>query len=402
MKVNDNDSKAQEMTNSQAKRAERKKEAQQKKRQETMHKAVGVVISVIIAAVILAIIGGVVYKAVNRVEPSDEYSACLDDNGYIKGTGAADIELPDYKNIVIPLSEVEFTDAQLDENIKSYLESQKALSDDEQLTIADGDEVNIDFVGSIDGVPFENGSSEGYDLVIGSDSFIEGFEDQLIGAKNGTNFDINVTFPDDYGSEELAGKDAVFNITVNGIYTTPEFNDEFVAQNLGEYASTVEEYRQYLKNSNYEANVKEYIENYLVENSNVIKYNKKYMKNLKATTKYSDQVGYENMITMYESYMGYNPYNSFEDYVGMTDEEYEETVAQKAVEEYKEALLYQSILELEGVSVDADYYKTLLVADGYDESEYEARVETYGEPYLLSLAMKEKALELVKSMATVQ
>ena len=72
-----------------------------------------------------------------------------------------------------------------------------------------------------------------------------------------------------------------FNITVNGIYTTPEFNDEFVAQNLGEYASTVEEYRQYLKNSNYEANVKEYIENYLVENSNVIKYNKKYMKNLK-------------------------------------------------------------------------------------------------------------------------
>lgn len=402
MKENEKNTQTQEMTKSQAKRAERKKEAQQKKKKENISNAVSLIISIVIVLAVVALIARGIYKKASKVNPSNDYSACLDENGYIRGTGAADIELPDYKNIVIPMSEVEFTDAEIDENIENYLESNKVLSDDESLTVADGDEVNIDYVGTMDGVAFDGGTAEAYDIVIGSDSFIDGFEDQLIGATVGSNFDINVTFPEDYSTAELAGQDTVFNITLNGIYTKAEFNDEFVAENLGEYASTVEEYRQYLKDSNLETNVHDYIENYLTENANVTKYNKKYLKNLKATTKYSDQENYEYMIEMYEAYMGYNPYEKFEDYTGMTEDEYEKSVAENALTQYKENLLYQSILEMEGVSVTVDDYKALLVADGYDESEYESRVETYGEPYLLSLAMKEKAIDLVKGMATVQ
>lgn len=99
-------------------------------------------------------------------------------------------------------------------------DTDNTLSTDPTLTIADGDTVNIDYVGSIDGVEFDGGSTQGQgtDLVIGSGSYIDDFEEQLIGAHPGDTVDVNVTFPEDYGKEDLNGKDALFVVTVNGIY----------------------------------------------------------------------------------------------------------------------------------------------------------------------------------------
>ncbi len=95
-----------------------------------------------------------------------------------------------------------------------------ALSTDTALTIEDGDTVNIDYVGSIDGVEFDGGSTQGNgaDLVIGSGTYIDNFEEQLIGTHPGDTVDVIVTFPEDYGAEELSGQEALFVVTVNGIY----------------------------------------------------------------------------------------------------------------------------------------------------------------------------------------
>lgn len=95
-----------------------------------------------------------------------------------------------------------------------------SYSTDSSLTVEDGDTVNIDYVGSIDGVEFDGGNTQGMgtDLVIGSGSYIDDFEDQLIGAHPGDKVDVYVTFPEDYGVEELNGKEALFQVTVNGIY----------------------------------------------------------------------------------------------------------------------------------------------------------------------------------------
>lgn len=94
------------------------------------------------------------------------------------------------------------------------------LATDSSLEIKDGDMVNIDFVGSIDGVEFEGGSTEGQgtSLVIGAKRYIDDFEEQLIGAHPGDDVEVNVTFPEDYGKDELNGKDALFKVKVNGIY----------------------------------------------------------------------------------------------------------------------------------------------------------------------------------------
>lgn len=95
-----------------------------------------------------------------------------------------------------------------------------SYSTDTSLTIEDGDTVNIDYVGSIDGVEFNGGNTQGQgtDLVIGSGRYIDDFEEQLIGAHPGDEVEVTVTFPEDYGNEELNGKEAVFDATVNGIY----------------------------------------------------------------------------------------------------------------------------------------------------------------------------------------
>lgn len=103
---------------------------------------------------------------------------------------------------------------------KVYFVEEKELQKDTSLEIEDGDKVNIDYVGTVDGVEFEGGNTEGNgaDLTIGSGSYIDDFEDQLIGAHPGDTVTVNVTFPEDYGNDELNGKDAVFTVTVNGIY----------------------------------------------------------------------------------------------------------------------------------------------------------------------------------------
>ena len=110
--------------------------------------------------------------------------------------------------------------------------------------------MNINYVGTIDGVEFDGGSAENYDLTIGSGSFIDDFETQLIGAHPGEQVNVNVTFPEQYeNNPDLAGKDATFLVTINGISELPELTDEFVKENLSEYAQTVDEYRQYLRDT---------------------------------------------------------------------------------------------------------------------------------------------------------
>ena len=134
----------------------------------------------------------------------------------------------------------DMVNSQIDYLRKNYLtETEDAAKE--------GDTVNIDFVGKMDGKAFDGGSGTGYDLVLGSGSFIDGFEDQLIGAKKGEKLEVNVTFPESYpNNPDLAGKPAVFDVTVNKVSTMPELTDQWVkehAEDMGSKASDVASFR---------------------------------------------------------------------------------------------------------------------------------------------------------------
>lgn len=141
-----------------------------------------------------------------------------------------------------------------DEEVESYINYVVSMSGElEEVTdrdvVENGDIANIDYEGKKDGVAFDGGSDQGYDLKIGSGSFIPGFEEGLVGVKKGETVDLNLTFPEDYSAEDMAGAEVVFTVTVNGIYhaVIPEFSDEFVASLEIENVATMDEYRAYLK-----------------------------------------------------------------------------------------------------------------------------------------------------------
>ena len=111
-------------------------------------------------------------------------------------------------------------DSSTEDSQESDTSGTSTLSTDTSLTVEDGDTVNIDYVGSIDGVEVDGGSTneQGTDLTIGSGLYIDDFEEQLIGSHPGDTVEVNVTFPDDYSSEDFQGQDALFEVTINGIY----------------------------------------------------------------------------------------------------------------------------------------------------------------------------------------
>lgn len=154
-----------------------------------------------------------------------------------------EVELGEYKGLSVQKDAVVVTEEDIEGELKKIQERNSKLINIEDRPVENGDTVNIDFEGSVDGVPFKGGEAKGHTLVIGSGSFIPGFEEQLVGANLSDEIDVNVTFPEDYHSEELKGQAAVFKVKINEIKfkQLPEINDEF-ASDVSEF-ETLDEYK---------------------------------------------------------------------------------------------------------------------------------------------------------------
>ena len=183
-----------------------------------------------------------------QTTPTVDYSQGLNDDGTLKGDDGAYVTLCDYSSIEIPESEISVEDSEVDTEVDSLMTNFQTENQVKDRAVKDGDVVNIDYVGTVDGKEFDGGSAEGYNLTIGSGSFIPGFEEQLIGAEIGKETEVSVKFPEDYHAKDLAGKDAVFKCTVHEIKAKelPELDDEFVSD-VSEESETVDQYKAEVK-----------------------------------------------------------------------------------------------------------------------------------------------------------
>lgn len=154
-----------------------------------------------------------------------------------------EVTLGQYKGVEIPKKEITITDEEITADIDREREQNARDIDVDDRPVQDGDRIKLDFDGSVDGTEFDGGKASDFDLTVGSGSFIPGFEEQIVGKNIGEEFDVNVTFPEDYHAENLKGKDAVFKCRVNSIseHQVPELNDDFV-QDVSEF-DTVDEYK---------------------------------------------------------------------------------------------------------------------------------------------------------------
>ena len=296
----------------------------------------------------------------------------------------------DYVTVVgykgIEVDKVDEAEEVTDESVENYINAVLAQNaTEEEITdrpVESGDTVNINFVGKQDGVEFDGGTAENYALTIGSGSFIDGFEDSVIGHNIGDTYDWNGKFPDDYSNNpDLAGKDVVFTITVNSISksTTPELTDEFV-KTVSEESSTVEEYKKEIKktleenaSTDYDSALQDAAWTAVLEKAEVKKYPEEELKEMTDSLiqQYKDAAEYYQMD--YEEFI--------EQQMGYSLEEFEKQVDLAAKESIKSKLVAEVIGEKE----------KLVPADEDMEKEFEKLAEEYG--YESVDALKEAADE---------
>ena len=305
------------------------------------------------------------------------------------------VTLGEYKDLTVEVTPVEVTDEQVMDKIAS--ETKQTLTEG---TVESGDTVNIDYVGKIDGEEFDGGSAEGYDLEIGSCTFIDGFEDGIIGMQVGDTKDLELKFPEDYHSTDLAGKDVVFTVTVNSISRVPELTDE-VADSVVE-GMTAEAYqesvRQDLEDQAKESQKTEAEQKLLqavYENATIDGYPEE---NLQYTIKRAKDY-YEWLASMYGM--------SLDDYLknyGMTQDEFNEQIQPVAEEALGEEMTLLAIAKEENIEVSDEEYEAGLAryaeAQGMDDpSKLE---EAYGENYIKNSLLQEKVLEFLYENATIE
>lgn len=192
--------------------------------------------------------GTTIQSEATATDAADENSETI---GQLVDYYSQNVELGNYKGIEYTKADVDVTDDDVQKKVDEFVDGLATYDKDTTSKAKSGDTVNIDFVGTVDGEEFDGGNTNGsgYDLVLGSGSFIDGFEDQIVGHKAGDTFVVKVTFPEDYGRDNLNGKDAEFKTTLNYIKIDKPatYNDELVAANT-DYKTT-KEYEESVKES---------------------------------------------------------------------------------------------------------------------------------------------------------
>ena len=172
---------------------------------------------------------------------SMEGDVVLKAEGFVK----PEVTIENYKGIEVEKKAVEVSDDEINAEIDKARDRNARFIQESEDAVKDGDTVTLDFEGFVDGVAFDGGKGENYELKIGSGSFIPGFEAQIVGQKIGEGFDVNVTFPEDYSAKDLAGKAATFKCEVKSLKQLPELDNEFV-KDVSEF-DTVDEYKADIK-----------------------------------------------------------------------------------------------------------------------------------------------------------
>lgn len=329
---------------------------------------------------------------------SDVYSAYLNDDGTLKGVDSATlVTLPQYKGISVPAEEYTITDDELNTQINSILDQYATYDQITDRAIADGDVVNIDYVGTVDGEEFSGGNTNGRGTLVtaGSDAYIDDFLTQIIGHTPGEEFDVNVTFPDPYeNNPDLAGKAAVFHTTINyiqGDKQVPELTDEFVSQTsaLADYG-TAQGMKDTIRTSMEDNKADNYVLQKVLDECQFSEFPADLVNQLVDVS----MAQFESQASAYgldmetaRSMMGYE-----------SEDAQREAMTASAQEQLKTVVMLEAIAKAEGLTVDEDAL-TNYFSTNVGTSDYSAYQTYYGRGYLCQAVLLDSAMDLVTSSA---
>ncbi len=313
-----------------------------------------------------------------------------------------DVLLGEYKNLTVEIEKQAVTDEMIDARIEQDRQKNARVIDKTEGAVEEGDTVNLDYAGSVDGVAFEGGTAQGQTLKIGSHQFIPGFEEQMVGMTIGEEKDLDVTFPTEYHAAELAGKAAVFHVKVNGIQATelPELDDDFAAD-VSEF-TTFADYRTSIVeelNERAQKNNKVAAENALVE---------KAVENAEIDVPAAMiETECENILREMEMRMMYQGLR-MEDYLkytGQTIEDMKSAYANEAEKRVKIELTLEAIRKAEGIEPTEEEVNAQIAEQaarmGQTAEELEKNLTAEQRSYLADTAAVQKVVDLMAQTATV-
>ena len=307
------------------------------------------------------------------------------------------VKVGDYKGLDYSIAEVSVTDDEVQTEIDSRLQAAATTETVREGTVEDGDTINVSYSGTIDGEEFEGGSSESYDITVGTTQMIDGFVEGLVGHEIGDNVTLNLKFPDDYSNEDVAGKDVVFDVTINykSVKVVPELNEDFVKENSD--VDTVEEYREAVKSellekkeSDADMDAKEALWNEVIANSEVISYPEEEYEAAKAAAD-DIEAQYKSQA---ESY-GMEWDDFLESYLGMSQEDFDERKKQYADDTVLQEMVTYYIAREENLEVTdkefKEYLEDTLESAGYTEDTFQQSfgqtIEEYAEDNQWKIAL---------------
>ena len=319
------------------------------------------------------------------------------------------VTLGEYKGIEITLNKADYevTDADVEEEIESQVQSYPQYTKTDKKTVKKKSVVNIDYVGKIDGEAFDGGTASDTYIDIAEDesSYIDGFVSGIIGHNVGETFDVNVTFPEDYSSEDLAGKDAVFTMTINAIVkksypTMDELTDDYVSENFSydtvdEYVESVESSLKETASTNKTNDISSKVVETIVSNAEVSGMPAGLLESRVA--QYKEQ--YEDMAEQY----GYTLEEYLQNSYGMTEEEFDSEIETSMKENVEEEMILKAIAEEEKIEVDEDgfnsYVENIVSSYGYEDAD--ALYAEFSEDYIKSVYLVNEVREFVVDNAVV-
>lgn len=262
-----------------------------------------------------------------------------------------EVELGEYTGLDVEKESAEVTEEEIEEEIERVRNQHSQLVASDKEVVEDGDFVIIDFEGKKDGEPFPGGSAEEYSLEIGSNTFIPGFEEQLIGAQVGEELELNITFPEDYNAEDLAGEDVIFDVEIKEIKEKqlPELDDEF-AKEVSDY-ETFEEYKdsiqERLQKSKEDRTQREY-ENKLIEKASE-----------NAEVDVPEKMVEDELNTMFQNFTQSVSQQGMDvqdylDYMGTDEEGWKEQNKEAAEDRTRSNLVLEAIAEKEGIEISEE------------------------------------------------
>ncbi len=261
------------------------------------------------------------------------------------------VTLGEYKGLEVEKAVIEVSEEEVDKEVDRERENNSRMIDVDDRPVADGDRIKLDFEGFVDGVPFDGGKGTDYPLAIGSNSFIPGFEEQLIGAEIGAEVEVNVTFPEDYHAAELAGKPAVFKCKVNEIKVKelPDADDEF-AKDVSEF-DTLAEYKDDIRAKMLERKTAD------AKNAKEAKVVEKAVEN--ATLEVPDVMVTEQVENMLEDFrrriesQGIT-FEQYMQFTGMTPAQLDEQMKPEALKRIQNSLVLEAIAKAEQIEISEE------------------------------------------------